>query len=98
MFSLSKRELACVVLAIAICFIIGPSPATAQHTEHVKQDSTKKMPMKMPMGAATKNKQSKKPAAKSATKKKTTASKTVKKPTSTRAKHVGMPMRNHPAA
>src|SRR2546422_1723576 len=95
MFSFSKCAVACIGLAVAICFTIVPSPATAQHAEHAAQDSAKKMPMKMPMGAATKNKQSKKPAAKSATKKKTT-SKTGKKPT-TRAKHVGTPMRNHPA-
>src|SRR5437667_3868767 len=79
MFSFSKCAVACIGLAVAICFTIVPCPATAQHAEHAAQDSARKMPMKMPLGAATKNKQSKKPAAKSATKKKTTATKTATK-------------------
>src|SRR5437867_5536741 len=99
MFSFSKREVACLSLAIAVCFTIAPLPATAQHTGHAAQDSTKKMPMKMPMGTATKKKQSKKPAAKSAVQKKTTGSKTAKKARTTVAKHtVSMPMKNQPAA
>ena len=89
MFSFSKRGVACVGLAVGVCFTTAPFPATAQHTEHAAQDSTKKMPMKMPMGAATKKKQSKKPAAKSATKKKTTATKTATKAADT--SHQNMP-------
>src|SRR2546428_957109 len=89
MFSFSKCAVACIGLAVAICFTIVPSPATAQHAEHAAQDSAKKMPMKMPMGAATKKKQSKKPAAKSATKKRTTASKAATKVADT--SHQNMP-------
>jgi len=99
MFSFSRREVACVGLAIAVCFTITPSPATAQHAGHAAQDSTKKAPMKMPMGTATKKKQSKTPAAKSATRKKTATSKTGTRARATPVKHtVGMPMKNQPAA
>src|SRR5437867_6701555 len=89
MFSISKRAVACIGLAVAICFTIVPSPATAQHAEHAAQDSAKKMPMKMPMGAATKKKQSKKLATKSPTKKKPTASKAATKAADT--SHQNMP-------
>jgi len=99
MFSFSKRGVACVGLAIAVCFTITPSPASAQHAGHAAQDSAKKAPMKMPMGPPTKKKQSKKPAAKSTTKKKTATSKTGTRARPTPAEHtVGMPMKNQPAA
>jgi hypothetical protein len=98
MFSFSKRGVAYVGLAIAVCFSVAASPAIAQHTGHAAQDSTKKMPMKMPMGTVTKKKQSKKPAVKNSTKKKTTASKTARKAQSTPTKHTGMPMKTQPAA